>query len=68
MDPVKVNVEFTEYEYFAHGYQGKLKYWQYALAQLVKQKDEDVFLLQIKTFNNGIVSYYKWVYILFVIL
>jgi hypothetical protein len=33
MDPVKVNMEFIEYEYFAHGYQGKLIYWQYALAQ-----------------------------------
>ncbi|UOK57380.1 hypothetical protein MGI18_23160 [Bacillus sp. OVS6] len=38
MDPVKVNVEFVEYEYFAHGYQEKLRYWQYALAQHVNNR------------------------------
>lgn len=38
MDPVKVNVDFIEYEYFAHGYQGKLRYWQYALAQHVNRR------------------------------
>lgn len=29
MDPVKMKVEFMEYEYFAHGHQGKMMYWQY---------------------------------------
>lgn len=31
MDPVRVNEEFVQYDYFAHGYEGNMRFWDAAM-------------------------------------
>jgi len=31
MDPIKVNEGFVQYDYFAHGYEGNLRFWDAAM-------------------------------------
>lgn len=30
-DPVKVNEDFVQYDYFAHGYEGNMRFWTAAM-------------------------------------
>jgi hypothetical protein len=30
-DPYKVNEDFVEYPYFAHGYEGTMRFWEAAM-------------------------------------
>jgi hypothetical protein len=42
-DPVRVNEEFMEYAYFPHGYEGKMRFWDAAMAYEGTRRLKELF-------------------------
>lgn len=43
IDPVRVNVDFVQYDYFAHGYEGNMRFWDAAMEYEGTRRLNEIF-------------------------
>lgn len=43
LDPVRLNVDFVQYDYFAHGYEGNMRFWDAAMVYEGSKRLKELF-------------------------